>query len=866
VSKGHSRVVGAPEGIVRARRVMMVLAGALIAIMLLVAGASDASAKSSAKVKVSVATITRAAVLKSGIKVTVTSPGKGKVSVSAGSVAKSASVTFKKRGKKSVSLKLSASGKKTLSACGTVTGKVTVTASYKGKKVKASKTYRLTGPVCPLHVAPADATRCDPLGYGQCMTPFPDDFYTVADPSTATGRRVNIAREAMPSNYKGKSVPRVHIDPAEWNRNDGFSLVGPINVQVPGLDSKAAFDASKIVPVTDMAQYARADQPVVLIDTVTKQRFPIWAEMDANATTNADRLLEIHPSKALTEGRRYIVALRNLKTAGGTVIPPSDVFRAYRDNLTTDNADVEARRSKMDSIFATLSAAGITRSNLNLAWDFTVASASSVTGRMLSIRNQAYAQLGDTNLTNGTVEGVSPQVTVTQVINLPNKIDDPVNGNEYGARQVAGTVKVPCFLTSVNCAPGGSFNYGPDGKTPVQSGTNSIEATFRCIIPRESINGPIATGTRAVMYGHGLFGTANQAWRSNKINYAFDSHLTICGAEFAGMADEDVVPTTVGIIQDLSGFKKMADRIQQGLLDFMFVGRSMVAPGGMSTKRAFQNGDGTTTDGTSVIDTAAKPAYFGISEGGILGGSLTAVDPDITNSVLNVPGMGYSTLLPRSTDFADFASLLYPSYPDQRSRPLVFSLMQMLWDRGEASGYSHHMTSSPLPGTPPHRVLMQVAFGDHQVANVTAETEARTLGLSTRTHLLDPGRSLDVSPFWGIPQIGSFPAQSSGITLWDAGPGRLEGAFPNRKVQGNSAAPTTNTAPVDGWDDHTNDPPPDGDGLFVNAAINNGRDPHGAPGDTPEARHQLGDFLNTGTITDTCLTGKPCYSRGYTGP
>ena len=32
------------------------------------------------------------------------------------------------------------------------------------------------------------------------------------------------------------------------------------------------------------------------------------------------------------------------------------------------------------------------------------------------------------------------------------------------------------------------------------------------------------------------------------------------------------------------------------------------------------------------------------------------------------------------------------------------------------------------------------------------------------------------------------------------------------------------------------------------------------------ARQQLGDFLNTGSITDTCLAGKPCYSRGYTGP
>ena len=42
----------------------------------------------------------------------------------------------------------------------------------------------------------------------------------------------------------------------------------------------------------------------------------------------------------------------------------------------------------------------------------------------------------------------------------------------------------------------------------------------------------------------------------------------------------------------------------------------------------------------------------------------------------------------------------------------------MLWDRGEADGYAQHMTRDPYPNTPPHKVLLHVAFGDHQVANV----------------------------------------------------------------------------------------------------------------------------------------------------
>ena len=54
--------------------------------------------------------------------------------------------------------------------------------------------------------------------------------------------------------------------------------------------------------------------------------------------------------------------------------------------------------------------------------------------------------------------------------------------------------------------------------------------------------------------------------------------------------------------------------------------------------------------------------------------------------------------------------------------------MQMLWDRSEMDGYANHITSDPLEDTPIHQVLLDEAFGDHQVANIAAENEARTIG------------------------------------------------------------------------------------------------------------------------------------------
>jgi hypothetical protein len=108
--------------------------------------------------------------------------------------------------------------------------------------------------------------------------------------------------------------------------------------------------------------------------------------------------------------------------------------------------------------------------------------------------------------------------------------------------------------------------------------------------------------------------------------------------------------------------------------------------------------------------------------------------------------MNYSTLLQRSVDFDEFAPILETAYPNEIERQLIFSLIQMLWDRAEANGYAHHMTDDPLPETPAHKVLLNMAYGDHQVTNWATAVEARTIGARIRTPALDPGRSNEELP------------------------------------------------------------------------------------------------------------------------
>src|SRR3954463_1929981 len=339
-------------------------------------------------------------------------------------------------------------------------------------------------------VAPpaAPAHACDLNDTSACLYPWPNDEFTKPDPTTDTGRRLNLQLTEMPKNIAGKP-----IDPTEINRNDGFSPGSLIVTKVPGLDSQAAFDATGLVPITDPARSFDPDQPAVVIDAATGKRQMIWAELEYPDSEGKDPSVEtlvIHPERNLQEGHRYIVALRDMRTADGTPIPPSEPFRYLRDRV---NGDANPRQAHFESIFRTLAKAGIPRENLFLAWDFTVASARSLSERMLHIRDDAFGQLGDKDLADVKVQGNAPTAEVypdlpdDQVNSAPSapvagnvaqQVDGITDFKPCGAdgcqagesdrlrRIVRGRVLVPCYLSTPECAEGGSFVYDPPRPPP----------------------------------------------------------------------------------------------------------------------------------------------------------------------------------------------------------------------------------------------------------------------------------------------------------------------------------------------------------------------------------------------------------------
>jgi hypothetical protein len=683
-------------------------------------------------------------------------------------------------------------------------------------------------PPPPVDLSRADS--CDFIGAQEsslCLLPFPDNYYTVSDPSSATGRRVNLKDAGMPQNFAG-----VPIAAAPYNFNDGFSPGQSAVVRVPGLDTPDAFAATDPIPLNDLSrnEELRANEPIVVIDAETGERWPIWVELDSNSPTPEQTGLLIHPARNYAAGHRYIVAMRNLKGGGGDVIPAPNGFIYYRDDRPSREPAINAQRERFKSIFQTLKNAGIKRGNLYLAWDFTVASDENIAERVLHIRNDAFAQLGDTDLDDLEIEGGAPSFTVTSVQNF-TPVEDPEM-----ARRVQGTFQVPCYLQP-NCAPGSRFELSPDG-LPSQNGTWT--ANFNCAIPRAAVDAPDASPGRPQIYGHGLLGTANEATSGAQQLLAQTHNFVVCATDEIGFSQADIPIVAGNILTNLSNFPKLTDRVQQGLLNELFLGRLLIHGDGFLSNAAFHVDPGDVNSAATIDN--SRLYYNGNSQGGILGGALTAIAPDFTRASLGVPAMNYSVLLNRSVDFDNFKLILDPSYPGALKQQLALTLIQMLWDRSEPNGYAHRMTTNPLPNTPPHEVLMNVAFGDHQVSNWQADVEARTIGAQIHDPVVFDGRWPGVDVVWGVPRIAAYPFADSAIVYWDSGPLR-ENPTPPPAMIGT-------------------DPPP-----IENLPNRTGVDPHGHPRVAPAEMRMVSDFLMPdalSAITDTCLG--PCFAGGYTGP
>jgi hypothetical protein len=600
--------------------------------------------------------------------------------------------------------------------------------------------------------------ECDPLVPEYCGYPFPSNVFSVVDDTTPTGRRLAISGAMLPRATNGSAQ-----SPAAFNERDGFSVSGSLLAHLPGATITGLPD-----PLHIGDSIVAESSPTIVLDVDTGELFPHFGELDVNAEGDGDRSLMIQPAASLAYGHRYIVAIRRMVDADGNAIAPSPAFAALRDGTASDEPSVEARRELYGDIFARLAQAGIARDDLQLAWDFTVSSREHTNGRAVHMRDVAIDMVGD----------AGPSYEILSV-------EEDWSADIF--RRIEGEIEVPLFLDDPG--PGGVMTVD-ENDVPQQNGTATYP--FTILVPYSAQNEP-APG---VAFGHGLFGSRSQVEAASFQAFANAANVAFVSLDWIGMSNED--PTLVGALLslgDVGGLRTMPDRLQQSFVNFVLAMRMMRTSIAADPELQFM--------GAPLLDTSTVH-YYGGSQGGIMGPCVVALSPDVERGVLAVPGQPYNLLLERSVNFEPFAELVAQSYEDGFDRQMILALLQVMWDRGEPSGYSPHLSRDPLPGTPAHDVLLMVSIGDHQVTTLGAHVMARSIGA---VNMAPSNRTI-----WGLEEVRG-PFTGSAMIEHDFGLG----------------------------------PEP-----LVNVPMMEGQDPHGQLAGVPAAAEAVGHFLATGEVQMFC--------------
>ncbi|MFO7563132.1 MAG: hypothetical protein R6X02_10855 [Enhygromyxa sp.] len=524
--------------------------------------------------------------------------------------------------------------------------------------------------------------ECDPLVPSYCGFPFPNNVFSSDDPSTETGRRLAFTEALMPVGAGHQPVPDAWLD------SDGFSPASTMLAHFPGATVEGLASPESI------ELSLAADSRTILLEAETGARIPHWAELDMSHGADSQRAFMIRPAIRLEPDTRYIVAIRGLVDQNGATLEPSSGFAALRDASPSDEPSIEQRRGLYADIFGRLADAGVPREDLQLAWDFTTASDTNITERLLHMRDEGLAMLGD-----------APSLTITNVD------VDPQPGL---AMRVTGELSVPLYLDDPG--PGGRMSFGADG-LPEPIGTTSYP--FMALIPTSAFEQPVGL----MQFGHGLFGSYQDVDDELLATLAVDHQFIVFASSWIGMAGEDVLHIAT-LLQSgrLDDWPSVVDRLSQGVFNALALMRAM--------RTSF-------ADAPEIVGPNAEPLqldlessyYFGASQGGIIGSTYMALSTDVERGVLAVPGQPYSLLLNRSKAWQELATLANAAYPSTLDTRFAIELMQVVWDRSEPSGYSRHVIDDPLPGSPSHEVLVLAAIGDHLVTTLGAHQMARELGI-----------------------------------------------------------------------------------------------------------------------------------------
>jgi hypothetical protein len=565
-------------------------------------------------------------------------------------------------------------------------------------------------PTFDLEVPPG----CNPIAFEHdCLLPYPTDFFRAPDPTTATGSRVALTPEAqLVTSGGGVMDPLAAVPP------DGFSRY-PVILAYFGAD----LDASALARYGDPDGVAGTPAQTLLLDTVDGAPVPHFAEVDERPNAGGRRALFIRPYAPLAAERRYVVALRGLTFEGGAPVAAPSGFEALRSGVAAGHPVLGPLQERYDAeVFPEIEAAGWERESLVLAWDFTTGSDLGPKADLLAMRAKAMDHF----------EAAPPTPTLELVEEGPDFTGKlPSDFADRVARRVHGTLEVPLFLEAPG--PVSRIHRGADG-LPEANGTTAVP--FVLLITQGAMD-RIAAGEapRLLQFGHGFFGGTGEVEDSQVFRTADALGLVVAATSWWGMTSEDVGYVAQDIIGEPSELLRFTDRVHQAMVNQMALSEALMGP--LRAAPELQ------VDGAPAWS-EAPPAFYGLSQGHILGGTFAALSPHIERAVLGVGGAGFTFIMSRARPFDSFLDLIGFQLADPLDAQKLIALLPTTLDRIDPLTWAEHFATSPLDGAPAtRRVLLQLGIGDTQVPTYAGHLHARALGVPLA---LDAPRDVPLLP------------------------------------------------------------------------------------------------------------------------
>ncbi|MFH2007505.1 MAG: hypothetical protein ABI333_13045 [bacterium] len=513
------------------------------------------------------------------------------------------------------------------------------------------------------------------------LTTFPDDFFTVEDPSTPTGLRVSMwpGEDVQVSGALEKHAGLLE----QLSTLDGFGINADLTLVFSGPLDSATLPAGG-------AGSGRVDASVVLVDL--DAAVPGFVDFDWRLVEEGDgsgtHTLVVSPTGPLRPQTRYGLAVTTrVRDTDGGCVAPSESMRQLLSGTST-----EPRLTRVHGRISEL------------------VSALEGTGTITGPDELTAAVVFTTQSIWQTSAGIAEQIR--QRTYPYSAVGGCVDHGDY--RECAGSFEADDFRVD---------SHHVDDDAPASQTTHHIPiVTYLPATPAGS--GPFTT----ILYAHSLTQDRHQA----ELVAAF-----ACPLGFAVVAIDAVLhgdhpeqPT------DQSDFGRM--------MAFLGIESNPALPWdglrlrGNLRQSAYEKlqllellRPGVDVDGDTVADVGIDPIGFvGASLGGIMGPEFLTFAPEMGFAVLVVPGARMSWVIQHAPSFEIFVVILQDGELDGEMAR-VFPLLQAVMDRGDAGSYTRHVLRERLPGfdaAVPH-VLMQIAIDDAVVPNRTSQAYAAGLGI-----------------------------------------------------------------------------------------------------------------------------------------